>query len=116
MRVESLAPTSVGFVLVAERRRWSARQVIVATGAHSTPRVPAFAGELDAGLTQLTSLGYRRPAQLPQGAVLVVGAGNSGAEIALDLATRSSPTRRVLLAGRDVGYVPASPPAPRRIR
>lgn len=106
VRVESLAPTSVGFVLVAGRRRWSARQVIVATGAHSTPRVPAFAGELDAGLTQLTSLDYRRPAQLPQGAVLVVGAGNSGAEIALDLATRSSPTRRVLLAGRDVGYLP----------
>lgn len=36
----------------------------------------------------------------------MVGAGNSGAEIALDLATRSRPQRRVLLAGRDVGYVP----------
>lgn len=106
VRVESLAQTSDGFALVAGQRRWSACHVIVATGAHSTPRVPPFVGDLDADHTQLTSLDYREPAQLPPGAVLVVGAGNSGAEIALDLATRSSPRRRVLLAGRDVGYVP----------
>lgn len=50
---------------------------------------------------------YRNPDQRPAGPVLVVGAGNSGAEIALDLATRGGHrTRRVYLAGRDVGYVP----------
>lgn len=107
VRVERLGRAGVDFLINAGRRRWCARNAIVATGAHSTPRIPAFAGQLDPGITQLSSLDYRNPAQLAPGPVLVVGAGNSGAEIALDLATRSSNDgRRVYLAGRDVGYVP----------
>ena len=59
---------------------------------------------------QLHPAGYRRPAQLPAGPVLVVGAGNSGAEIALDLTTDPIDRRAVHLAGRDVGHIPSLGP------
>ncbi len=109
VRVERLERDGADFLVTAGIRRWCARNVIVAAGAHATPRIPAFAAELDPGIMQLSSVDYRNPAQLAPGAVLVVGAGNSGAEIALDLATRSGiDDRRVSLAGRDVGYVPGS--------
>lgn len=91
-----------GFLVVAGSRRYRARSVVLATGAHAAPLVPAFADQLDPAIAQVHSSDYRRPEQLPTGTVLVVGAGNSGAEIALDLAA----DRTVHLAGRDVGYVP----------
>lgn len=107
VRVECLDHEGARFLVAADGRRWSARNVIVATGAHTTPRIPPFAAELDTSIVQLSSVDYRNPRQLPAGRLLVVGAGNSGAEIALDLATRSSDNgRQVFLAGRDVGYVP----------
>lgn len=90
-------------VTTTDGRVRTARGVVLATGAHGEPHVPAFAGELDPSIVQLHSRDYRRPAQLPAGPVLVVGAGNSGAEIAADLA---APGRRVSLSGRDVGHVP----------
>jgi putative flavoprotein involved in K+ transport len=65
--------------------------------------VPAFARQLDPGIIQLHSSDYRNPAQLREGGVLVVGAGNSGSEIALELARRGHPT---WMSGRDVGHVP----------
>jgi putative flavoprotein involved in K+ transport len=64
--------------------------------------VPPHAAELDPAIVQLHSADYCNPGQLQDGDVLVVGAGNSGAEIALD--ARSG--RRVWLSGRDVGHVP----------
>jgi putative flavoprotein involved in K+ transport len=67
------------------------------------PRIPAFAVDLHPAIMQLHSSAYRGPEQLPVGDVLVVGAGNSGAEIALELAA----TRHVFLSGRDTGHVPA---------
>jgi putative flavoprotein involved in K+ transport len=76
--------------------------VILATGAHRVPKTPAFAGDLSADITQLHSADYRNPGQLQPGRVLLVGAGNSGAEIAMDLA----PTHEVVLAGRSVGQLP----------
>jgi putative flavoprotein involved in K+ transport len=79
-----------------------ADHVVVATGANLTPRIPPFADQLDPAITRLHSAGYRNPAQLRGGATLVVGAGNSGAELALELAA----ARRVWLAGRDPGHVP----------
>ncbi|MEU4376992.1 flavin-containing monooxygenase [Pseudonocardia alni] len=95
-------------VTAADGRRWRARNVVVATSAHSRPCIPDVAAVLDRGVTQLHSGDYRRPEQLPAGPVLVVGAGNSGAEIALDLVVPAAggTERRVYLAGRDVGHVP----------
>lgn len=82
---------------------FEADHVVVAMASYQRPRVPAFAGALDPAVVQLHSSAYRSPAQLRAGAVLVVGAGNSGAEIALELARAG---HRTSLAGRDVGHVP----------
>jgi putative flavoprotein involved in K+ transport len=80
---------------------FQADNVVIATGPFHAPRVPAFSREIDSAVVQLHSSEYQRPGQLPDGDVMVVGAGNSGAQIALEL----SKTRRVILAGRSVGSV-----------
>jgi putative flavoprotein involved in K+ transport len=71
-----------------------ARYVVAATGPFQRPVIPAVIGD-DAGPTQLHSSGYRNPAQLPDGAVLVVGAGSSGVQIADELLRAG---RRVILS------------------
>ena len=76
--------------------------VVVAMANYQRPRVPPFAKELDPGIVQIHSYDYRNPAQLRDGDVLVVGAGNSGAEIALE----TSRAHKTWMAGRDVGHVP----------
>ena len=63
-----------------------ARTVVVASGATRVPAVPGFASGLDAGIRQLHSDEYRNPGSGAPGPGLVVGAGTSGAEIALELA------------------------------
>ncbi len=103
-KVNELAREGDRYLIDAGTLQLKANHVIVATGAYLTPRVPSFATELDPGITQLHSAAYRNPGQLRDGAVLVVGAGNSGVEIALDLAPRH-PT---WLSGRDTGFIPAN--------
>lgn len=76
--------------------------VVIAMSAWQHPRFPAFASDLHAGILQLHAAEYRDPSQLRKGPVLVVGAGNSGCEIALD-AVREHPT---FLSGRDTGHIP----------
>jgi putative flavoprotein involved in K+ transport len=76
--------------------------VVVAMSDFQEPKVPDFAIDLGEGIVQIHSKEYRTPSQLQPGDVLIVGAGNSGAEIALDL----SPRHRIWLSGRDVGHVP----------
>jgi putative flavoprotein involved in K+ transport len=90
-------------VAAASGESFAARSVIVATGANQRPYVPAFAAALAPQLLQIHSSAYRRPSQLPQGSVLVVGAGNSGAQIALELAESG---RHVVLSGPDTGSLP----------
>jgi putative flavoprotein involved in K+ transport len=91
------------YVVSAAGRRFEADNVVVATGAYQIPTVPAFASQLDPGIVQLHSSDYRGPSQLRDGGgVLVVGAGNSGAEIALEAAG----AHRVWLSGREVGAIP----------
>ena len=63
----------------------AARNVVVATGAFQHPRIPPLSAALPAGVRQLSSRDYRNPAQLPPGAVLVVGSGGSGSQIADEL-------------------------------
>ncbi len=81
-----------------------AEAVVLATGMYRVPRVPALAQALSPDIVQLHSSHYRNPAQLAPGPVLVVGAGNSGAEIALEVAS----THPTSLAGRDPGQEPTS--------
>jgi putative flavoprotein involved in K+ transport len=102
VRVERLFKDGDRFVVAAGDRRFEADRVVVASGAHRTARVPDFASELDPGIVQLHSSEYQRPSQLQEGGVLVVGAGNSGAEIAFELGR----TRPTWLAGRQVGEIP----------
>ncbi|MBZ5733666.1 MSMEG_0569 family flavin-dependent oxidoreductase [Nocardioides sp. TRM66260-LWL] len=64
---------------------WQAAQVVIATGGYHTPIVPPWASALDPSILQLQSADYRNPGGLPEGAVLVVGTGQSGAQIAEDL-------------------------------
>jgi putative flavoprotein involved in K+ transport len=96
-RTEVLAvtPTESGYVVDTTEGRWSSRALVVATGAAGTPRVPALARALPRGLTQLTADEYRRPAQVGDGPVLVVGASASGVQIADELRRAG---RRVSLA------------------
>lgn len=88
VRVDGLraADDGTGFLLTAGQRRFTAAQVVVTTGMHQLPSAPAFASELDPGIVQLHSSEYRNPSQLVPGGVLVVGAGHSGADIALEVA------------------------------
>jgi putative flavoprotein involved in K+ transport len=86
VRVTGLRRTDAGFQLSTADRTYTARQVIVATGPFQTPFVPPPAAGLDASVTQLHSAGYRSPNALPAGPVLVVGGGNSGFQIAEELA------------------------------
>jgi len=102
VRVDRLSRDGERFVVTAGPRRFEADQVVVASGAHRQPRVPGFASGLDPRIVQLHSSEYRAPSQLREGGVLVVGAGNSGAEIARELAR----TRSTLLAGKPVGEIP----------
>jgi putative flavoprotein involved in K+ transport len=92
-------------------RAYDADQVVVATGPFQTPRVPALASRLAPGVHQLHSTAYRNPAQIPAGPVLVVGGGNTGYQIAEELAathdvhlavgSRQTPMPQRLL-GRDI--------------
>jgi putative flavoprotein involved in K+ transport len=91
-----------------------ARQVAIATGPFQTPHVPAVAHDLHPLVPQLHSAEYRNPGQLPAGArVLVVGAANSGLQIAAELAGRCTVTVAVgsrpmelpqRIAGRDLFF------------
>jgi len=103
VRVDGLTKDDGRFVLTAGEQRFEADRVVVAMSAYQGPRVPAFAQDLDPAITQLHANDYRNPSQLEDGPVLVVGAGNSGCEIALD-AARSGHT--TWLSGRDTGHIP----------
>jgi putative flavoprotein involved in K+ transport len=92
--VRSLDTDGGRFVVGLEDREIEAHQVVVASGPFQVPRVPAFAGALAPDLFQAHSTAYRRPSDVPEGTVLVVGGGNTGFQIAEELAG----THRVQLA------------------
>jgi putative flavoprotein involved in K+ transport len=103
VRVDGLSRSGDRYVVAAGHQRFVAREVVVAMATFQKPKVPAFATDLDASIVQLHSSAYRSPAQLRPGKVLLVGAGNSGAEIAIDLRKAGHP---VVMSGRDVGNIP----------
>ncbi len=89
--------------VAAGDKELEAEHVVVAMAVYQRPRVPSFARELDPGTVQLHSSEYRNLSQLRPGGVLVVGAGNSGSEIALEAARGG---HQVWMSGRDTGHVP----------
>jgi putative flavoprotein involved in K+ transport len=83
-----------GFLVELRDRTYAADQVVVATGPFQTPHVPRLAEGLDPEVWQAHSTGYRRPSDVPEGTVLVVGGGNTGFQIAKELST----THKVILS------------------
>jgi putative flavoprotein involved in K+ transport len=106
-RVTALRPVDGGWRVELEGDALQAANVVVATGAFQRPHVPTGVGTPPSDVLALHTSDYRRPGQLPPGAVLVVGSGQSGCQIADEL----------LQAGRDVYMsVGRCPWAPRRYR
>ncbi len=105
-RVTKLSRTAEGFEIRTGDGVLRARQVVVATGPFQVPFVPPAAQRLDGSVTQLHSAGYRNPQALPPGPVLVVGGGNSGFQIAEELAA----TRPV-----DLSIATRAPMLPQRL-
>ncbi|MEV1286158.1 NAD(P)/FAD-dependent oxidoreductase [Micromonospora sp. NPDC049679] len=102
-RVTSVRPAPAGgFTVKTSTGAFTGAQVVVATGPFHTPRVPDFARKLAPHVVQVHSSRYRNPAQLPAGDVLVVGAGNTGVQIADELADHG---RRVSLSASTLGPV-----------
>jgi putative flavoprotein involved in K+ transport len=102
VRVESLRRENGVYVIEASGRRFVADQVVVAMGNFQVQSTPSFAAQLDPSVVQLHASQYKNPDQLREGSVLVAGAGNSGAEIAIELAKRG---RQVWVAGPSTGEV-----------
>ena len=110
-RVRTLTKEEGTFVLDLGDRRIEAEQVVVATGPFQAPRVPALADDLASEVFQTHSTGYRKPGDVPEGTVLVVGGGNTGYQIAKELSashevklaigSRQTPLPQRLL-GRDL--------------
>jgi putative flavoprotein involved in K+ transport len=133
-RVRSVRPAASGYRVLTEHGTWTARRVVIATGPFQTPFVPPVGDRLGTEVLQLHSADYRRPAQVPSGAVLVVGGGNSGVQIAEELAATHEvhlavgerlPSLPNRFAGRDLFWwlsrtgalrVPAASPLGARLR
>lgn len=102
-RVTSVRPcTAGGFTVDTSTGTVRARRVVVAAGAFHTPRIPDVARKLALRVAQLHSSRYRRPGHVPGQDVLVVGGGNTGVQIAAELADDG---RRVVLAAPTLGPV-----------
>lgn len=105
VRVERLTREGGRFVAISGDRRFEADNVVVAMSSWQRPRVPDYAPELDPRIVQFHVAEYKNPGQLQEGDVLVVGAGNSGAEVAIEVAR----THKVALSGAGNGALPFRP-------
>ena len=103
LKVDRLSWEGDRYSVQAGALHFEADHVVVAMATYQRPQVPGFAGELDPAVVQLHSSDYRNLSQLREGGVLVVGAGNSGSEIAREAARAGHPT---WMSGRDTGHVP----------
>jgi putative flavoprotein involved in K+ transport len=104
-KIERLGREGDRFVASSGDRRFEADNVVIAMSSWQRPRVPDYASELDPRIVQLHVAEYKNPGQLQEGDVLVVGAGNSGAEVAIELAR----THNVTLSGPSTGVIPFRP-------
>jgi len=103
VRVDRITKAEHDLLVSAGSSRIYARNVVVAMADYQRPRLPAFAAELDRGVVQLHSSAYLRPEQLAPGGVLIVGLGNSGAEIAKEAARAGHET---FVSGQPAGELP----------
>ncbi|HUF07021.1 MAG TPA: FAD-dependent oxidoreductase [Candidatus Binatia bacterium] len=94
-----------GYVVTAGGRAFEAPEVVIAAGFFRMPYTPSFAPELDPGIRQMHSNDYRRPSQLADGPVLVVGLSHSGADMAIEAVENGHPT---IVSGKAHGQLPFS--------
>jgi len=102
VKVDRLSKQNSRFMVTAGDQCFEADHVVVAMSNLQKPRVPLFASQLDPAIVQLNASNYRDPSQLRPGAVLIVGAGNSGTEIAVEVARG----HQTWLSGKDTGIIP----------
>ena len=98
--VEQMGPS---YLVRTSEGNYNAENVVIATGLYQSPKIPSYSEEIAGAILQMHSMHYRNPATLPQGAVLVVGTGQSGAQIAQELYQSG---RKVYLSIGSAGRVP----------
>ena len=103
VRVEQLTKEDGLFVAKTAGDEFRARNVVIAMADHQRPKIPSFADDLDPSITQLHSAHYKNPSSLGPGRTLVVGMGNSGADIGLELARSQEKT---YVSGEPSGVIP----------
>ena len=103
VNVHRVEPSHQGYLVSTEQGNYHAENVVIATGLFQQPKVPAYSANLDNTILQLHSGQYRNPAVLPAGAVLVVGSGQSGCQIAEELYQAG---RKVYLSVGSAGRAP----------
>lgn len=103
VKVEGLSREGDSYCIRSGENHFKAEHLVIAMSNYQNPKIPKFAEELNQDILQIHSFDYRNPDQLRDGNVLVVGAGNSGAEIALEAAKNN---HQVWLSGRNVGNIP----------
>jgi putative flavoprotein involved in K+ transport len=102
VRVEGLGTDGDKYIVETTRGTIIARNVIVAMADYQKPKTPTFATDLDPSVTQMHSSNYTNPGKLQDGPVLIVGLGNSGADIAYEVA-KTHPT---IASGTEKGAIP----------
>jgi len=103
IKVDGLSREGNRYCVSAGEQHFEAEHVVIAMSNYQIPKIPAFAKDINPNIVQIHSFDYRDISQLQEGSVLVVGAGNSGSELALEAARND---REVWLAGRDTGHIP----------
>lgn len=102
MRVDKLSKQGNNFVVSADGQTFKSRNVVVAMTNYQKSKVPDFAENINPGIVQLHSKEYKNPSQLKDGSVLVVGVGNSGADITMDVVKN----HKTYISGKEVAHVP----------
>ena len=103
VEVASVEKAPKGYLVRTSDRNYKARNVVIATGLYQSPKIPPFSISLPPRIAQIHSMDYKNPSALPSGAVLVVGTGQSGAQIAEELYQSG---RKVYLSIGSAGRVP----------
>ena len=103
VKVDGLTREGNKYCITADNEHFEAEHVVIAMSNYQIPKIPTFAKDINPYIVQIHSFDYRDMSQLQEGSVLVVGAGNSGSELALEAEKNN---HEVWLAGRDTGHIP----------
>src|SRR6516164_6273365 len=103
VEVASVEKSQQGYLVRTSDGKYEAANVVIATGLYQSPKIPSFSTAIPPGILQIHSMGYKNPSALPAGAVLVIGTGQSGAQIAEELYQSG---RKVYLFIGSAGRVP----------